>query len=484
MLAELGDDARVLAGGQSLVPMLNLRLARPSALVDVGRVAALSGISANGALRLGATTRQADALRSPDVAERAPLLSDALQHVGHAATRSRGTLGGSIAHADPAAELPAVLLALDGEAVVRSPAGERTIPAASLFLGPFTTALADGELLTELRLPDRAGRSPARVRGDRAPPRRLRAGRRRRRRRPRPRARRALRRRSGRLPRGGRRAARSPRAPERRRRRSSQPPPRSPPATRTRRPPTGRRRRASRRCARSSPPGWRVPERAVRLRVNGRDLVGLAESRTLLSDFLRHGLGLTGTHVGCEHGACGACTVLVDGRPTLSCTRARGAGRGRRGDDGRGARGRARTASDPAGVPRAPRPAVRLLHAGDAAGGQGPARRGAGPERRRDPGSPRRQRLPLHGLRRHRRGGAHRGAGARGESRDDRPLRRRARDARRGSPLPGGPGRLPRRHRARRGRCTSRSCAARTRTRASSPSTPRGRARSTASRSS
>ena len=153
MLAELGAEARVLAGGQSLVPMLNLRLARPSALVDVGRVAALSGISANGALRLGATARQVDALRSPQVVERAPLLSDALHHVGHPATRSRGTLGGSIAHADPAAELPAVLLALDGEAIVRSRDGERAIAAASLFLGPFTTALDDGDLLTELRLP-------------------------------------------------------------------------------------------------------------------------------------------------------------------------------------------------------------------------------------------------------------------------------------------------------------------------------------------
>jgi carbon-monoxide dehydrogenase medium subunit len=152
-LAELGGDARVLAGGQSLVPMLNLRLARPSALVDVGRIAALSGISANGELRFGATTRQSDALRSPHVAEHAPLLTDALRHVGHPATRSRGTLGGSIAHADPAAELPAVLLALDGEAIARSGSGERAIPAASLFLGPFTTALADGELLTELRLP-------------------------------------------------------------------------------------------------------------------------------------------------------------------------------------------------------------------------------------------------------------------------------------------------------------------------------------------
>jgi CO/xanthine dehydrogenase FAD-binding subunit len=154
VLAELGDEASVLAGGQSLLPLLNLRLARPSALVDVGRIAALSGIHANGSLRLGAMTRQAEALRSPLVAERAPLLTEALRHVGHTATRSRGTVGGSIAHADPAAELPAVLLALDAEAIVLSAAGERAIPASALFLGPFTTALAEGELLTALRLPD------------------------------------------------------------------------------------------------------------------------------------------------------------------------------------------------------------------------------------------------------------------------------------------------------------------------------------------
>jgi carbon-monoxide dehydrogenase medium subunit len=154
VLAELGDDATVLAGGQSLVPMLNLRLARPSALVDIGRVAALSGISANGSLRLGAATRQADALRSALVAARAPLLTEALRHVGHPATRSRGTVGGSIAHADPAAELPAVLLALDGEAIVAAQCGERLLPASALFRGPFATALAQGELLTELRLPD------------------------------------------------------------------------------------------------------------------------------------------------------------------------------------------------------------------------------------------------------------------------------------------------------------------------------------------
>ena len=200
MLAELGEDARVLAGGQSLVPMLNLRLARPSALVDVGRVEGLAGISANGALRIGATTRQADALRSAVVGERAPLLTAALRHVGHPATRSRGTIGGSIAHADPAAELPAVLLALDGEVIVVSAGGERVIPAASLFTGPFETALEEAELVTAVRfgdLPEGAGfgfSEIARRRG------RFRARRRRRRRRAGLRARRALRRRSVCLP--------------------------------------------------------------------------------------------------------------------------------------------------------------------------------------------------------------------------------------------------------------------------------------------
>ena len=231
MLAELGDEASVLAGGQSLVPMLNLRLARPSALVDVGRVAALSGISANGALRLGATTRQADALRSPLVAERAPLLSEALRHVGHPATRSRGTARRQHRprrSRGRAARRPARTRRRGDRALPRR-ASARS-PAASLFLGPFTTALADGELLTALRLPDppagaRHGFAEiARRRGDFAlagaavvvaPGLR---------------ARRALRRRSGRLPRRRRPSARSRRAPARRRRRSSRPPRASRPA--------------------------------------------------------------------------------------------------------------------------------------------------------------------------------------------------------------------------------------------------------------
>jgi carbon-monoxide dehydrogenase medium subunit len=147
------DEAKVLAGGQSLVPLLNMRLARPALIVDVNCVPGLDGIAIDGAVRIGALVRQADALSSDDLAAALPLLAAALHHVGHPATRSRGTIGGSLAHADPAAELPAVLTALDGEVVVAGPGGERKIPAADLFAGPFTTTLAPDELLTAVVLP-------------------------------------------------------------------------------------------------------------------------------------------------------------------------------------------------------------------------------------------------------------------------------------------------------------------------------------------
>jgi len=156
-LAAAGGDAKVLAGGQSLVPMLNMRLARPAVLVDVNRVSGLDGVEIDGAVRLGALVRQADALDSEEVRSAAPLVSAALEHVAHPAIRSRGTLGGSLAHADPAAELPAVVTALDGEVVVAGPGGERSIPAADFFTGPFTTSLAHDELLTAVVLP-RQGR--------------------------------------------------------------------------------------------------------------------------------------------------------------------------------------------------------------------------------------------------------------------------------------------------------------------------------------
>jgi carbon-monoxide dehydrogenase medium subunit len=154
LLADGGDDARALAGGQSLVPLLNLRLVRPRLVVDLNRVAGLDGIREDGGgLALGAMTRQADAERGALVRERAPLLAEALGLVGHPAIRFRGTIGGTIAHADPVAEVPAVALALDATVDVASPRGARAIAIDDFLRGPLTTALAPGELLTGVRLP-------------------------------------------------------------------------------------------------------------------------------------------------------------------------------------------------------------------------------------------------------------------------------------------------------------------------------------------
>ena len=152
-LAQLGLEARPLAGGQSLVPMLALRLARPKLLVDLNRIPGLSGIREEGGeIRIGAMTRQAELLASPLVARRLPLLSKALAEVGHAPTRNRGTIGGSLAHADPAAELPSVMLAEDARFVIRSRRGERIVAASDFFRGVFETAIGAGELLTEIRI--------------------------------------------------------------------------------------------------------------------------------------------------------------------------------------------------------------------------------------------------------------------------------------------------------------------------------------------
>ena len=154
LLARYGDDAKVLAGGQSLVPLMNMRLARPANLIDINRIESLAYIRDDGrALRIGALTRQRAAERAPQVAERCPLLRDALRLVGHAQIRNRGTIGGSIAHADPAAELTAVLVALDGEVTARGPKGTRVIAARDLFVSYLTTSLDPRELLTEVCLP-------------------------------------------------------------------------------------------------------------------------------------------------------------------------------------------------------------------------------------------------------------------------------------------------------------------------------------------
>ncbi len=153
LLAEHGEQAKLLAGGQSLVPMLNFRLARPDLLIDLNRVPGLDGIALDGGLlRVGAMTRQSALERHAGVAARCPLLPAALRFVGHPPIRNRGTVGGSLAHADPAAELPAVLACLGGEVVARSRRGERLIPAEEFFVGLMTTALQADELLTQVRL--------------------------------------------------------------------------------------------------------------------------------------------------------------------------------------------------------------------------------------------------------------------------------------------------------------------------------------------
>ena len=141
-LSQKGDEAKVLAGGQSLVPALNMRLLRPALLVDVNRTAGLDGVTDDGALRVGATVRQADPrLRAH------PLLAEVLPYVGHFVTRNRGTVCGSIAHADAAAELPLALVATGGSIVAASKRGRRKISADELFLGPYTTALDPDELV-------------------------------------------------------------------------------------------------------------------------------------------------------------------------------------------------------------------------------------------------------------------------------------------------------------------------------------------------
>ena len=148
------EDAKVLAGGQSLVPLLNFRLARPAHIVDINRVGGLDRIyERDGGVAVQALARQADVEDSDLVAHACPLLSDAVRLVAHRVIRNRGTVCGSIAHADPASEIPAVLLALGGNVVVRSSRGERTIAADQLFAGVFETALARDELLVEAWFP-------------------------------------------------------------------------------------------------------------------------------------------------------------------------------------------------------------------------------------------------------------------------------------------------------------------------------------------
>lgn len=155
LLERYGDEAKILAGGQSLMPLMNLRLARPGLIIDINRLSSLDTITATpeGGLTIGALTRQRALERSKIVQEQNPILAAAMPLIGHFQIRNRGTIGGSLVHADPAAELPAVSLLLGAEFLLRSKSAVRVVPAAEFFLSYLTTAIRPAELLTEIRLP-------------------------------------------------------------------------------------------------------------------------------------------------------------------------------------------------------------------------------------------------------------------------------------------------------------------------------------------
>jgi carbon-monoxide dehydrogenase medium subunit len=160
LLGELGPEARLLAGGHSLLPMMKLRFAQPAHLVDLNRIDALRGIREEGdTIVIGAMTVENDLIASPLLQRRLPLLPEAARQIGDPQVRNRGTIGGDLAHGDPANDHPALAIALDATLVLAGAGGSRTVAAADFFLGPFATALAEGEILTEVRVPAFAPRT-------------------------------------------------------------------------------------------------------------------------------------------------------------------------------------------------------------------------------------------------------------------------------------------------------------------------------------
>ena len=154
LLAQHGPDAKVLAGGQSLMPMMNLRLVRPAVIVDINRIEGLSGVcAADGTVTIGALTRQRDLERSDTIRDAFPMMTAAISRIGHFQIRNRGTIGGSLAHADPAAELPAICTALNGELALADSNGTQTMAASEFAVAPLITSLAPEQMLTEIRLP-------------------------------------------------------------------------------------------------------------------------------------------------------------------------------------------------------------------------------------------------------------------------------------------------------------------------------------------
>jgi carbon-monoxide dehydrogenase medium subunit len=162
LLAERGDDAKVMAGGQSLIPLLKLRFAQPQLVLDIGRLPSMNGIKReNGHVRVGALVRHVDVERSEDLAKLVPLMVEAVRWIADPLVRNRGTVAGSVCHADPSGDWGSIMLALDAEVVARSRSGERVIPIDGFFQGPFTTSLRSDEIVTELRIPLPTGPSGA-----------------------------------------------------------------------------------------------------------------------------------------------------------------------------------------------------------------------------------------------------------------------------------------------------------------------------------
>ena len=335
LASQLGSDAKFIAGGQSLMPMLNFRLLHPSHLIDLNGIAAMAYLRVEGGeLRIGSMTRHREVELSPIVRNGWPLISECMPFVAHVQIRNRGTLGGSLSHADPAAELPAVMTALEANLALRSNGASRTLAAEDFFIGTLTTAAEPGELLIEVRVPALpratgwAFDELSRRRGDFAlvgaaalvllnadgriewarlaftgvgeRPRSARQ------------TEQALR---GQLPNEDvihaaaelsiadltpeLRFARERRLSMRRRQSDRAPHPDK-----------------SNRAIKGS---VAMNKRKVLLEINGIPYEGEAEPRRLLSDFIREDLGLHGTHVGCEHGVCGACTIQWDGKAVRSC---------------------------------------------------------------------------------------------------------------------------------------------------------------------
>ncbi len=335
--AEHGDEAKFLAGGQSLMPAMNFRLARPAILIDINGIEATCRRSAR--RRRRHADRRADPLprscsATRPLTGRFPLLGEALPHIAHPQIRNRGTIGGNLSHADPASELPAIAVALQRAVSMSSrQRGERWVAAADFFVGALTTDLEADEMLVEIELPLRSPRTGscfmeiARRRGDfaivgvaamvtlddhdtlqRCPAGLLRR-------------RRNAGRCQSRRPTADRPCAR-PRLPSA----TSRHPCRHDRAGRQRprhrglsAPCRGRAHRAGADDGQPASARWTTDRHDITLTVNGVSYRRRVESRMLLSDFLRHDLALAGTHVGCEHGVCGACTVLLDGEPVRSC---------------------------------------------------------------------------------------------------------------------------------------------------------------------